>query len=88
MCERIYFPEGAKLGAAITVLHQGDTDAVTAYRIIQTDEYSGCITLADIEVQSTGVTIVISEDALKGRMFRYGNHGPFWEEIGRTCGYA
>lgn len=88
MCERIYFPEAETLGSVISVIQQDDTDAVTAYRLLQAEERAVCVTLADIKVQSTGTTIVISENALGGAVYKHGNHGPFWEKIGRTCGYA
>jgi hypothetical protein len=32
--------------------------------------------------------IVIYEQALHGIIYRYGNHGDFWESIGTTIGYA
>lgn len=85
MCERIYFPEAERLGTLVTVLQQGDTDAVTAYRFNKCDAY---MTLKDIEVADIGVTIVISENALEGKVYKYCNHGPFWEKIGKTCGYT
>ena len=88
MCERIYFPEDERLGTSVTVLQQGDTDSVSAYRLVQAEGCDVCITLADIEAADTGVTIVISENALEGKVYKYGNHGQFWEKIGKTCGYA
>ena len=32
--------------------------------------------------------MVIAEYGLGGKIYRYGNHGNAWEEIGETCGYA
>ena len=32
--------------------------------------------------------IVIYEQGLHGIIYRYGNHGDFWESIGTTIGYA
>lgn len=32
--------------------------------------------------------LVIAENSLEGAVFRYGNHGFFWERIGTTSGYA
>lgn len=32
--------------------------------------------------------LVIHEWAMSGRLYRYGNHGTFWEQIGQTEGYA
>lgn len=31
---------------------------------------------------------VFAEKPLKGRVYRYGNHGDYWEYIGDTNGYA
>lgn len=31
---------------------------------------------------------VFAENALNGRIYRYGNHGDFWEYVGDTVGYA
>ena len=84
MCEKIYFPEAESLGQIITIIQMEDSDEPTAERIM----YDSVLTLNDIDVSGKGVTIVISEDALKGSVYRYGNHGPFWEKVGKTCGYA
>lgn len=31
---------------------------------------------------------VLTEYGVRGVLYRYGNHGNYWEEIGETCGYA
>jgi len=46
------------------------------------------ISLAKIKEKYEGVRMVISEDPLSGKVYRYGNHGEFWEEVGKTEGYA
>ena len=33
-------------------------------------------------------TMVISESGLDGFIYEYGNHGKYWELVGKTCGYA
>lgn len=35
-----------------------------------------------------GEIVCISEYGTSGKLFRYGNHGSFWEETGTTKGYA
>ena len=32
--------------------------------------------------------LVIAESPLNGKIYRYGNYGPFWVETGETRGYA
>lgn len=85
MCERIYFPEAERLGEIIKIIRRGASDSVTAEEIIQDEN---ALTLNDIEISDSSVMIIISETPLEGKVYRYGNHGPFWEEIGKTCGYA
>ena len=36
----------------------------------------------------TSTVIVMHEEALRGDVYRYGNHGPIWESIGTTEGFA
>lgn len=86
MCERIYFPEAEKLGEIIKIIRKDASGNLTAEEIMH-DENT--MTLKDIEISdSSMVIIIISETPLEGKVYRYGNHGPFWEKIGRTCGYA
>ncbi len=35
-----------------------------------------------------GTILVIAENPLSGKVYRYGNYGDFWTEIGTTVGYA
>lgn len=45
--------------------------------------------LAEIQraVNSRSI-LVISEIGVRGEIYRYGNHGDYWELVGETCGYA
>lgn len=38
--------------------------------------------------KNDGTLVVIAETPLSGEVFRYGNHGDYWEAIGTVCGYA
>ena len=49
------------------------------------DEFT---TLKDISDLFPSVEMVIAESALSGKVYRYGNHGEFWEEVGEMRGYA
>lgn len=51
------------------------------------------ITLADISNQITakgydGSIMVIYEKGLDGTIYRYGNHGDYWEIVGQLAGWA
>ena len=51
------------------------------------------ITLADISNQITakgydGSIMVIYETGLDGTIYRYGNHGDYWEIVGKLAGWA
>lgn len=43
---------------------------------------------AEPDIDQYQTVIVIEEHALEGKVFKYGNHGDFWEEVGETRGYA
>lgn len=45
-------------------------------------------TLKDIKDDYPSVELVIAESALSGNVYRYGNHGDYWEEVGEMRGYA
>lgn len=51
-------------------------------------DVSGGWSLSDIQKMYPYVKIVIFEDALEGNVYKYGNHGEYWEEVGKTEGYA
>ena len=51
------------------------------------------ITLADISNQITakgydGSIMVIHEKGLDGTIYRYGNHGDYWEIVGQLAGWS
>lgn len=51
----------------------------------------GALTLKEIadQLRSAHKTIFVWEDSpLEGVIYEYGNHGDYWEEYGKTQGYA
>lgn len=44
--------------------------------------------LKEIDYDGFGVVLVILEDALRGKIYQYGNYGAEWYEHGETRGYA
>ena len=42
-------------------------------------------TISDVPMSSV---IVMHEEAMRGNIYRYGNHGAFWEHIGTTIGFV
>ena len=65
-----------------------DYDTVHGVKIYHDGEYNDPITLADILERYPKTELVIAEDALTGVVYRYGNHGEAWEQVGKTIGYA
>ncbi len=51
-------------------------------------ELSDVDTLADIVTIENGFMTLLAESPLHGAVYRYNNHGGFWEKVGITCGYA
>lgn len=47
-----------------------------------------CFNLAVEHGFTKGVITVLAERPLDGTVYRYGNHGDYWECIGKTVGYA
>lgn len=47
-----------------------------------------CLRIAKEHVPGHGTITVINSTPLYGEVFMYGNHGPQWEQIGKTDGYA
>ena len=47
-----------------------------------------CYTIAVNGGYKSGVITVVEESPFSGTIYRYGNHGDFWEEIGTVDGYA
>lgn len=58
-----------------------DEDSYEVFRYISLREIA-----EQLGVESRLVIVV--ENPNYGIIYRYGNHGAFWEIIGRTCGYA
>lgn len=46
------------------------------------------LTLDNIETKGANYITVIAESPLHGEIYRYHNHGEYWEQIGTVCGYA
>lgn len=40
------------------------------------------------QLSEVKVIMVMVEDPLNGVIYEYGNHGDYWEEVGKLCGYA
>ena len=58
-----------------------------------TDNGDEMITLDSIRRQTEGIRggmtiMVIAESPLNGYIYRYGNYGEFWVQIGEVSGYA
>lgn len=47
-----------------------------------------CYMIAVLNGYTEGVITVMEEAPLEGQIYRYGNHGPYWEKIGSIVGYA
>lgn len=57
--------------------------------IYNSEIFPTCLKLSDCEdIAGSDRILVIAENALEGAVFRYGNHGFFWEKVGTTEGYA
>lgn len=54
-------------------------DVITLYDVLET---------AKKHKIRIGTILVLYELGLRGEVYRYGNHGDFWEKIGVTVGYA
>lgn len=40
------------------------------------------------DTERKGTILIVAENPTDGVVYRYGNHGAYWEKIGETCGYA
>lgn len=47
-----------------------------------------CYDMAVRNGYKKGVITVCCESPLHGEIYKYGNHGSFWEKVGETDGYA
>lgn len=86
--------------SAITIIYEKETvteivggmafeKPVFGVEVIYHDgQYDPPITLASIQAKYPRVRMVIAEYGLSGKVYRYGNHGDYWEQVGTTEGYA
>lgn len=67
-----------------------DTGIRTAHgvKIYHDGQYDEPITLTDIIERYPKTEIVIAENGFAGVVYRYGNNGEIWEQVGETIGYA
>jgi len=68
---------------------------IFAGKVVEYMQYEECsvtfgdvIEIAKFNGYDKGVIILIAESALKGTVYKYGNHGKYWEEVGETMGFA
>lgn len=89
-CADIVFGSGIVKVIAETADSAGTVFTITAEKMVIDAEYDKPISLADIRAKhpTARMITVIAESALQGWVFRFGNHGEFWEQIGNTAGYA
>lgn len=96
--ETIYKPESvyfSKLGGdtviVILMIENGKALFEPAWQTVGQDEV---LTLDEIRQQvqkqyeMCGIILVMTESYLEGVIYRYGNYGDFWVEIGNMSGYA
>lgn len=67
------------------IFRVNDFESLVEKMCLHEDELT---TLKEIKDYYSSVEMVIAESALSGKVYRYGNHGEFWEEVGETRGYA
>lgn len=80
--ERVENPCDVAIYDFITVI-RSQGNKIKAERFV-----SDWSTLADIKTHKGESIILIAEDPRGGGVYRYGNHGEYWEQIGEVCGYA
>lgn len=44
--------------------------------------------LINLKYPNPAIVTIIYEEPLCGAIYRYGNHGKYWEKTGKTIGYA
>lgn len=47
-----------------------------------------CYMIAVLNGYTEGIITVMEEGPFEGQVYRYGNHGSYWEKIGSLEGYA
>lgn len=70
-------PDGYGISGVSTYPHHGEEMCL-----------ENCKGLAAQQGWKSGTITVSVEYPSEGKIYRYGNHGYFWEEIGTICGYA
>lgn len=83
--KKIEHPADVKLYDMITVIRPRGSK-LCMEQLITDPSLDYC--LANISVHKDETVIVIAESPLHGEVYRYGNHGEYWEQIGTVCGYA
>lgn len=81
------FSEGTSDGY-IYIFCEKDNGVVLAAKKVLIPEKRNYISLLEIKKKYPDVKIVIFEDYFEGKVYRYGNHGKFWELVGSTRGFA
>ena len=72
----------------ITIFTEGETESVrTMYLQGEYGEESSLKQIREMLPDAKLITVV-AEKWNKGRIYRFGNHGEFWEYVGDTDGYA
>lgn len=82
---------GHQLDGEKIVFYDGIFNIITetgrSKHLVVCGEFDAEVSLAYFRKKYKAV-IVIYEQDLHGIVYRYGNHGDFWESIGTTIGYA
>ena len=81
--QKITNPDEIQIYDLITIIYNDYDGKPTVEEFISSDT-----TLGDIDIHKAKSIIVIAENPLHGKVYRYGNHGEYWEQIGTSCGYA
>ena len=90
--DKVYFTDGI-----LYIISEKLDDTFNYYceckKIILCPEYDHPISLRDIEMKYPDVRMVVFEDALRGKVYDFGNHrgdknAELWECVGETRGYA
>lgn len=77
-------------GCTLTIFTENKKGYISVRTIYLNEEYSEPMSLNGIREQFKDARriLVIAEKPIKGHIYRYGNHGQYWEYIGDTIGYA
>jgi hypothetical protein len=96
-CKEIKKPEETFLYDSVKIILQTSFSSKKIYHYYVIDQYStedepstlgGLQQMIEKKYGHIRYCTVVSESGLEGNIFRYGNHGNFWERTGKTCGYA